>query len=252
MSTPYHVAVTVTPIDRPPTLLDHARALLLPRDVDLLRETPPHTARVPALLDLVCDAVESSTGTGHRSSRGTSRSPIGLSAADLLGEVEDVVGRGPRSWLVRRVWRWVHAHTADPDAVDTLAVWVARAREVVEPPRPMRLAAPCPACRVAVVHVEDGGERVRRPALEVDRSTGWARCLACPARWSPAHLVHLAAVLDQQRQDTCSNPACEAPSGHPGPCPPPGCDVPIEGGRLDTVGDGHRSSGARGVTCASG
>lgn len=199
MSTPYDDPVTVAPLDRPPGLLDHARALLLPRDVDLLRVERPHTARVPALLDLVCEAVESSSGTGHRSSRGALRSPIGLSAADLLADVESVVGRGPRSWLVRRVWRWVHAHAADPDTVSTLAGWVSRAREVVEPPRPLRLAAPCPRCGRAVVHVEDAGEQVRRPALEVDRSTGWARCLMCHETWSPAHLVHLAAVLDQQR-----------------------------------------------------
>ena len=229
MSTPYHAVVTVAPhLDRPPTLLDHARTLLSPRVVDLLREQPPHTAHVPALLDLVADAVESSTGTGHRSSRGTSRSPIGLSAADLLSDIEAVVGRGPRSWLVRRAWRWVHTHSADPHAVDTLAGWVSRAREVVEPPRPLRLAAPCPACGRAVVMVEDGGERVRRPALEVDRASMWARCLACPARWSPAHLVHLAAVLDQQRGEV------------------------DDGGALDTVPGARRSSGARGVSHAHG
>lgn len=158
---------------------------------------------VPSLLEQVCDAVESSSGTGHRSSSGPHRAAIGLSAADLIGVIEREVGKGPRIALPSRVWAWVRAHHSDPDAVDTVEEWVRAARAVVDPPRPVGLVAACPRCRRRVVHVEDAGERVRRPALQIDRVSGTARCIGpgCGAVWGPDYLAHLAAVLEQQQRD---------------------------------------------------
>lgn len=158
---------------------------------------------VPSLLEQVCDAVESSSGSGHRTSRGVHRAAIGLSAADLISDIEREVGKGPRAALVRRVWAWVRVNHSNAAAVDTIEGWVTRARAVVDPPRPVGLVAACPRCRRRVVHVEDAGERVRRPALQVDRTTGEARCIApgCGAQWGPQFLVHLAQVIEQQQRE---------------------------------------------------
>jgi hypothetical protein len=182
---------------------------------------------VPSLLEQVRDAVTSSTGSGHRSSSGPHRSPIGLTAAELLGEIERTVGHRYTTALHRDVWAWVRTHAANPATVDTLSGWVSRARGVVDPPRPVALAAPCPQCGRAVAHVvDDTGERVRRPALQIDRVTGNATCLTpgCDAVWTPDRWPLLARVLRQQarEREQCSNPACSAASGHSGPCPPPG------------------------------
>lgn len=157
-------------------------------------------AHILSLLEQVCDAVQSSRGTGRRSGSGPHRSAIGLAAADLLGSIERAVGRGPRDLLTRRVWAWVRGHAADPAAAATMAAWVERARDVVDPPRPVSIVAACPKCHRRVAYVEDSGEQVRRPALQVDRATGWARCIApgCHAEWEPARLHFLARVLEQQ------------------------------------------------------
>lgn len=168
------------------------------------------TAPVPSLLDQVVDAIESSSGTGGRTRSHAHRSPIGLAAAALIGDIEatvgQVVGHGPRALLARRCWAWVTATREAPGTAATLADWVARARQVVEPSRPVDLAAPCPACGESVSWLpDDSGQVVRRAALQVDRGTGWARCTArpggrpCGATWSPGVLVHLATVLESER-----------------------------------------------------
>jgi len=166
-------------------------------------------AVVPSLLAQLCDAVESSRGTGHRGAAGPHRSAIGLSAADLIGDIERVVGSGPRPTLHRRVWRWVRVHDTDPSAAAALACWVERARDVVDPPRPVTVVGACPHCRRTVVHVLDAGEWVRRPALQVDRDAGRARCIGpgCGATWDQAHMPLLARVLEQQASESSTRGA---------------------------------------------
>jgi hypothetical protein len=163
-------------------------------------------APVPSLLDQVVDAVASSRGHGRGARRG-GRPPLDPAAVDLLHEIERHVGPGRRMLLGRRVWAWVRAHHADPAAPDLLRSWVARARDIVEPPRPIGLAAACPACGARTVLVEDSGEWVRRTALHVDRATGDARCIAprCGAVWGLDLLPHLASVLEQQRAEDEAN-----------------------------------------------
>lgn len=152
--------------------------------------------RVPALLDQVVDAIESSSGSGHRTAAGPHRSPIGLSAAALVADIERHVGGGPRRELVSRCWAWVRSGPAD---AQVLAGWVSRAHAVIDPPRPVELAAPCPQCGVAVVHTpDDSGERVRRPALAIDRVSGTVSCCGCRASWGPDLWEFLARVLDDQ------------------------------------------------------
>jgi hypothetical protein len=157
---------------------------------------------LPSLLDQLCDAVQSTSGGGGAAA-GPHRAAIGLAAAELLGQIERAVGHGPRVELGRRVWTWAKRHAADPTTAHTAAAWLAVARGVLEPERPLGLVAACPQCRARLVYVEDAGEWVRRPALQVDRRDGTARCTApqCGAIWPPAQLPLLAAVLEQQSVD---------------------------------------------------
>lgn len=182
-------------------LIDHER-----RRQQLERAVSRTSAAVPSLLDQVVDAIESSSGTGGRTRSYARRSPIGLAAAALIGDIEAMVGHGPRAQLARRCWGWAVRHSADPRTAATLADWVGRARQVVEPSRPVDLAAPCPACGESVAWLpDDTGQVVRRAALQVDRATGWARCTArprglpCGATWSPGALTLLADVLESER-----------------------------------------------------
>lgn len=153
----------------------------------------------PSLLDQLDDAVASSQGGGRRAA-GLHRAPIGLAAADVLAGIERTVGRGPRPELGRRVWAWAGEHATEPATLTTVAGWVASALAVLQPTRSLDLVAACPVCGSRTVHVDDAGERVRRPALQVDQTTGWARCHApgCGAEWPPSRLQLLASVLEQQ------------------------------------------------------
>lgn len=189
---------------------------VLARLIDLERrwqagEEARRTARgeQPSLLDQLCDAVESSQGGGRRSTS-QHRSPIGLAAAELLTDIERTAGRGPRDQLARRVWTWAAGRGTDPDAIELAATWVASARDVLNPSRPLDLVAACPVCGARTAHVDDAGEMVRRAALQLDRVSGWARCIAprCGAEWPPSRLALLAAVLEQQADDRLA--ACPA------------------------------------------
>jgi hypothetical protein len=181
-------------------MLDHER-----RRVRAERALAVATAGVPSLLDQVIDAIESSSGTGGRTRSHAHRSPIGLAAAQLVGDIEAVVGHGPREQLARRAWGWAVRHSATPRARAHLGDWLSRARQVVEPARPVDLAAPCPACGESVSWAaDDTGQVVRRAALQIDRTTGTARCTArphgrpCGATWSSGALTFLANLLEAQ------------------------------------------------------
>jgi hypothetical protein len=175
------------------TVVAARRASLSARDVE-----------VPSLLDQVVDAIESSSGSGHRSSSGPSRSPIGLAAAALVGDIEREVGHhGPRAQLGHAVWTWVagapvSAGQGGPAAGEVLARWVARAHQVINPPRPVELAAACPQCGTRTVRApDDSGQVVLRPALQIDRVSGMVTCAAswCRASWGPELWEFLARVL---------------------------------------------------------
>lgn len=179
-------------------------------------------AAVPALLTQVVAAIESSSGSGHRTAAGPHRSPIGLSAAALVGDIERVVGYGPRTQLVTRCWAWVRAHAGDPAAPDVLAAWVARCHGVLDPPRPVELAAPCPVCqRRTVLVVDDTGERVRHPALAIDRVSGTVSCAGCRTTWGPELWEFLARVLTEQ----AATSEQAQPGGQDQPDPDQGADA---------------------------
>lgn len=160
------------------------------------------TAEIPSLLDQLAEAVESSTGTGH-GSKGVHRAPIGLAAAELLGEITRAVGYRdqPGRTLVDTVRAWAETPSADPDIAES---WASRARETVTPNRTFELAGACPICRTRYVWtLDDTGRRVRRAAIQVNYASRSARCAApnCTASWGPDYLEHLARVLIQDRKE---------------------------------------------------
>ena len=155
------------------------------------------TATTPSLLSQLRDAVTSTQGAGN-AARGARRAPIGLAAAELLHTVQRAI-RSDGADLAADVRAWA---PADITAAATLAgAWVEQARVLLHPPRRWTHPGACPDCGHTTASVlDDTGQHVRRPALELDTVTGRARCLCCPARWTTIpQLRQLARVLEQQQ-----------------------------------------------------
>lgn len=165
------------------------------------------TATIPSLLDQLADAVESSTGTGR--SVGTSRSAIGLAAAELLGHIEHTVGHRGQPTLAARIRSWADhlAEHADPTDLAQYATtaerWVAEARAIVQPDRGFEIRGACPICHTRRVWVQEGDERVLRSALQVSYATRSARCIApgCTGHWARDYLEHLTRLVVQDRDE---------------------------------------------------
>lgn len=202
--------------------LRHALAELLdPQRHMVLREngtTTIHTA--PSLL-LQLERATANGGEIRRSGgrRGTPL-PIAVDATDALIKITREAGRLHRQVLTRQYGdpapiiraaadiasRWDDAPSLQW-ITDQLQAWAAAIRAVLDPPRRLHLAAPCPACRARMVlRTDDTGEQVQTPALTVDSDRG-ADCLACNAHWPPGHFDHLArdiARLDSDNDQTAS------------------------------------------------
>ncbi|MFD1238202.1 hypothetical protein ACFQ34_33410, partial [Pseudonocardia benzenivorans] len=155
------------------------------------------TAELPPLLDQLLEAVHSSTSTGGPAGAGAHRSPIGLDAAQLLGDIRRTLGARPGDDLAARLRVWA---PTDPDtAADQAERWVADGRALLNPRRTLEAKAPCPVCGNRHVWALDPatGERVRRAALQIDYATGSARCIApsCTGYWPRERIDLLVAVL---------------------------------------------------------
>lgn len=166
------------------------------------------TAALASLLVQLEDAVHTNSGNGGGSGKPGSRPPMWLDPVSLFGEIDTVVGRFRRDTLTGRVRAWaaaMHAKTEGElsDAAGQAERWVSAARGLLNPNPPIALRGwACPQCRWAFTEqVDDFGERVRRPILEVDMNTGAARCLSeeCGARWE---FSHLAVLIDAVRANT--------------------------------------------------
>lgn len=187
-------------------------------------------AELPSLLDQLHDAVHSTQGGGGASA-GVHRSPIGLAAAELLGEIGATVrpaparqplyrtfeqrraalAAQPRPALAAQIRSWAglagHWRTTSPrqlvEAANQAHRWVGDGRDLLNPRRRMTASGACPRCGQTTAHVrDDTGEEVRRPALEIDVRTGWARCIvpSCDGSWPPERLPFLASLLEQQAE----------------------------------------------------
>lgn len=87
-----------------------------------------------------------------------------------------------------------------PDDADHLARttteiqrWTRTIDDLIDPPRRLTLAAPCPACGVSTVYRNDNGINVRIPALTV--SIHECTCLACGTHWDSTRFELLAQAI---------------------------------------------------------
>lgn len=163
----------------------------------------------PSLLQQLRRAVASTRASGGGPSK-SAPIPISADAYDLLTDIQQRAKRMAELWEVRpdsdsiedrlRAVAEAAGRSTDLEAVHgvrlPLAKWVARIRDLFDPPKRLYLAAPCPRCEVAMVWRRDEAlsEDVQQPALQVDGTTG-CTCAACGAHWDPSLFVHLASVL---------------------------------------------------------
>lgn len=184
---------------------------------------------LPSLLDQLVDAVQSTQGAGGVASAGVHRWHYGVDAAQLLADIDRTVRPTParqapyrplvelpadhrarprtrdlprliRSWAgLAGYWRTQRPQQLLANAA-AAERWITHARDVLSPRRLLTAVGECPSCGQATAHVASGDEWVRRPALEIDVATGWARCIVpgCGSTWAPEQLAFLASVLEQQ------------------------------------------------------
>lgn len=159
-------------------------------------------AVVPSLLDRLLEAVHGSGGSNGANGAGAHRSPIGLAAAELLADIGAAIAwQRDRPLADRlRAWAAVPYETADQDA-QLVEAWVTTGRAIIEPPRMSEARAACPNCGTRHVTVIEDGERVRKAAISINLTDGYAVCLnrACGTRWDRDHFDLLAAVLRQDQ-----------------------------------------------------
>lgn len=164
---------------------------------------------VPSLLQQLRRSVASTRASGGGPSK-SAPIPISADAYDLLTDITartvklvEMSGATPGSSSEEDRLRAVVASAAawsDLQAVYAvrlvLSKWVARIRDLLDPPKRLYLAAACPRCEVSMVWRRDEalGEEVQQPALQVDGKRG-CTCAACGAHWDPTLFQHLASVL---------------------------------------------------------
>ena len=155
-------------------------------------------------------AAEITPGGDHNGTgRGATGVPVALDVLDLQRRITaesaawcwNLTGQAPPEALAERVRTIARAagQLIEVEQVARiarfLADWVTSIRTVLEPPRKMALAEPCPACGARVhYHRDDAGEVVRRHPLEVDGHRG-CTCLTCGTHWPVDQLEHLALVI---------------------------------------------------------
>lgn len=169
----------------------------------VLRDDGTATAHVaPSLLDQLQDAVGNSGGRGGVARRDVPM-PISAAARDLLTAV--TFGAADMHYkAIRRdcpdladqvrataaiAGRWTDWQ-AIIRVVEQLHAWAHEIRELLDPPRRMHVAAPCPACSERMVWREAAGDVVQVPALQLLDDLECV-CLACGHRWPPSKLGHL-------------------------------------------------------------
>lgn len=186
--------------------------------IQLATGRPSRFVKVEGLLQQLAEAVLGN----HDSSRSGSRSsspalPIDAAAIDLLDEI---------TYEIAEAWRAVHPEAAvmpfrspevllrqwaatRPDANDVFNGWrtddwlrslVQRITDFFDPPRLREVTGQCPACEVAVVDFERGGEHFREPALVIvlDRRTGESqalKCRACGESWDRSQIERVARII---------------------------------------------------------
>lgn len=162
------------------------------------------TATVHARLSALADSVAGQQGNGGRLAA-KSLPPLWLPAVSLVQEIETTVSLWPHASGTTTVDRLASLSAAPfgPPATDMLAQltrilksWASDIDALLEPESVKTVSAACPACGATHVYRrDDGGETVRKPALQIVTSKG-CTCLACRASWGPHLYQHLAKVLE--------------------------------------------------------
>ena len=153
------------------------------------------SADLPPLLEQLVDAVTSTGGAGN-GARGVHRSPLNTTAVEVLADIRAAIGHrdGDLATLLR-AWQ----PTDIPAAADRAERWVLEARAIVTPARWTEAARPCPACDTRHVWVDEDGSRIRKAAIQVNLTAGYAACIApaCGTTWDRTRFTLLAAALEQ-------------------------------------------------------
>jgi hypothetical protein len=163
----------------------------------------------PSLLDQLRRAVGNTSSSGGAPGR-SAPIPISADALDLLETITvgarklvELAGATPDGASIEQRLRAAVAaagQSTDLQVVQgvrfALAGWVRAIHNLLDPPKRIYLAAPCPACGSSMVWRRDEsiGEDVQQPALQVDGKSG-CDCLACGEHWPPSLFEHLARVL---------------------------------------------------------
>lgn len=163
----------------------------------------------PSLLNQLRHAVASSTSRGGGPAK-HAPIPISADAHDLLTSITAGATNLVTYWQAHPDSSTVEdrlravvcevGQSTDLAAVHNarlvLGGWVRAIRGLLDPPKRLYLAAPCPRCGASMVRRRDDttGENVQQPALQVDGAEG-CTCLSCGAHWSPSYFEHLASVL---------------------------------------------------------
>ena len=161
----------------------------------------PEISATPSLVEQLLDAVASTSGSGN-GSRGVHRSPLNAAAVELLQSMRITAGRyAPDLVTSLRTWAEILDDTAvDIDECATLAErWLVEALDILEPYRRIEAKAACPVCTARHGWVREGGERIRRAAIQIDLPKREAHCIApgCTGRWDRARFELLASILRQ-------------------------------------------------------
>jgi len=162
------------------------------------------TATVHARLSALADSIAGQQGNGGRLAA-KSLPPLWLPAVSLVHEIETTVSLWPHAsgaTTVDRLASLTHAAFGPPvtemlvQLTRILKSWATDIDALLEPESVKTVSAACPACGATHVYRrDDGGETVRKPALQIITSKG-CTCLACHASWGPHLYQHLAKVLE--------------------------------------------------------
>lgn len=176
-------------------------ALVKPSPVRIVRaDGTVDEAWQASLLDQLDTAVMSNSGGTVPGRRST---PIPISAEALDLQMEIAAWFGVRASALSTHLQQLPdqaKYTRDHTVLDDIAralTWAAREiQTLLDPPRKLHAAAPCPACGARVVYRPDGcGEVVRQPALRLDPDSCTCTCLGCRAFWPTERLELLALTL---------------------------------------------------------
>ena len=157
----------------------------------------------PSLYEaLVGEVAPDTRGLEYQTRISRSTPPVWVDALDQKRTIDDRARRwspseGSTPARLREVAarRWRPQDTRLVTAMtEEIRSWSIAVRTLLDPPRVMTVAAPCPACGTHKVYRSIAGESVRVPALQLVAEKGCS-CLACGTSWAPDRYLFLCRLL---------------------------------------------------------